>query len=516
MTIYLILLLFAGPVVFHVVTRYNRRGRILRKIPGPFAYPFVGNLLKFNVNCLHEFWKVGREITKKYYPITRFWLCRTAVISVLHPDDLEILFTSPKFIDKGYIYEYLHPWLKTGLLTSTGSKWRHRRKILTPAFHFSILKKYMEITNEEGKKFMDELKKENEDKEIVKSLVPFCSKCTLNIICESAMGVGLDTIDGKIVDEYKKAVHDMGNVVLYRMPRPYITTWMMNFVWKMGRVQRNAVKILHGFTDKVIRDRKDYHKRTENTYLKEFLENVEKDTWDEIDVRKKKRLAMLDLLLAAEYKGLIDYNGVKEEVDTFTFEAHDTTGMAMTFALLLLAENKEAQDLARAEVTEVLDKNDGQIKMSDLQDLHYLERCIKETLRLFPPVATLVRYTREELQLKHALIPADSHIMIHLYDTHRDPNFWADPEKFDPDRFLFERSKDRHPFAYVPFSAGPRNCIGQKFAVMELKSLIGRILYDFYLEPIDRTSDIKLMADIVLRPLDPVRIKLIKINKSSN
>jgi cytochrome P450 family 4 len=61
---------------------------------------------------------------------------------------------------------------------------------------------------------------------------------------------------------------------------------------------------------------------------------------------------------------------------------------------------------------------------------------------------------------ENALIPADSHIMIHLYDTHRDPNFWSEPDKFDPDRFLTERCKNRHPFAYVPFSAGPRNCIG--------------------------------------------------------
>ena len=116
MVIYLLLLLFLGPLTFHIVTRYNRRGRILRKIPGPTPYPFVGNLLKFNVSCLREcnsfllilsiksntyetqrnlffldeFWEVAREITNTYYPITRFWLCKTAVISVRHPDDIEV------------------------------------------------------------------------------------------------------------------------------------------------------------------------------------------------------------------------------------------------------------------------------------------------------------------------------------------------------------------------------------------------------------------------------------------
>ncbi|XP_058803795.1 cytochrome P450 4C1-like [Phymastichus coffea] len=206
--------ILCAALTFHIVTRYNRRGRILNRIPGPAAYPFVGNLLKFNVNCLHEFWQIGREMTKKYYPITRFWLCKTAVISVRHPDDIEILFSNPKFIDKGYIYEYLHPWLKTGLLTSTGSKWRHRRKMLTPAFHYNILKQYFQVIYEEAKKIINTL--QNEANESVKNLIPLCSKSTLKIICESAMGVSLDSLDNETVEQYERAVYDMGKVVLYR------------------------------------------------------------------------------------------------------------------------------------------------------------------------------------------------------------------------------------------------------------------------------------------------------------
>ncbi|XP_001601822.2 cytochrome P450 4C1 [Nasonia vitripennis] len=494
--------------IFHIITRYNRRGRLLSKIPGPTAYPIVGNLLMFNMSSMHDFWQLGRLTMKKYYPITRFWGLHSALISVGHPEDLEILLSSQKVIEKGYVYWYLQPWLRTGLLTSTDDKWRQRRKILTPAFHFSILQKYFDITSEQGERFIEDLKAEGD--ETIKSLMPLCSNYTLNIICESILGVVLNKMNDQEVKKYKQAILDVGSVVLYRTVRPFIANWMLPFVWKIGHMQRNALKILHDFTDKVLKERRKYHESTGYRYLNdEYTGEVKYD----LGIGRKRRLAMLDLLLAAEKNGLIQEDGIKEEVDTFTFEGHDTSSMAMTFTLMLLAENKEAQDLARVEVIRVLDKSGGKIGVTEIQELHYLERCLKESFRLYPPVATLMRYVSEELELKNATVPADSHVMIHFWDTHRDVNFWPEPDKFDPDRFLPENAKNRHPYAYVPFSAGPRNCIGQKFAIMELKSLIARILYDFYLEPVDRTTDMRLIADIILRPLDPVHLKFIKINK---
>ncbi|XP_023247724.1 cytochrome P450 4C1-like [Copidosoma floridanum] len=458
-----------------------------------------------------DLWVQGRQVVKDYYPITRFWFLHTALISVLHPDDLEILLSSQKAIEKYYVYWYLHSWLKTGLLTSTGEKWRERRKILTPAFHFNILKKYIEITKEQGEKFIDELKSEGQ--ETVKSLIPFFSDITLKIICEASMGVDLDKMNQEKVEKYKQAIHDMGKIVLYRAMRPYIVNIIFPHT-AMGKLSSKSLDVLHEFTDEVIKERKKYHESKGNKFLDEHTYEVEDTVLNDIHMGHKKRLAMLDLLLAAEKKGLIDDTGIKEEVDTFTFKGHDTTAMAMTFIVMQLAENKEAQDKARLEVTEIMNNSSGKLGMTEIQKMEYLECCIKEALRLYPPVATVGRYIYDELQLKHALLPTDSHIMIHFWDTHRDPNFWPDPEKFDPTRFTPENSRNRHPFSYLPFSAGPRNCIGQKFAMMELKLLTARILYDFYLEPVDRTADMKLIADMILRPLDPVHTKFIKIKKT--
>ncbi|XP_011706271.1 PREDICTED: cytochrome P450 4C1-like, partial [Wasmannia auropunctata] len=106
-----------------------------------------------------------------------------------------------------------------------------------------------------------------------------------------------------------------------------------------------------------------------------------------------------------------------------------------------------------------MQENQGKLTMKSLQNLPYLERCIKESLRLYPSVYFISRIISEDVKLKSYLLPAWTNVHLHIYGVHRDPNFWPNPEVFDPDRFLPEKIQNRHPYSYLPFSAGPRNCI---------------------------------------------------------
>ncbi|XP_050453532.1 cytochrome P450 4C1-like [Cataglyphis hispanica] len=468
-------------------------------------------------SSLEVLWKLLCILGDTYYPIGKIWSFFIYVVTIRHPDDLETILSSTKHIEKGFPYKVLHPWFGTGLLTSTGTKWYARRKILTPAFHFNILNQFVDILIKESDYMTKSLKDVGET--VVKDLIPFISEHTLYVICETAMGISLrKEFPKEFQQQYRNAVNDITKLAVYRITRPWYYSDLLFSLSSQGRKQKKILKILHGFTEKIIAERKLYHKLTNYRYLKNLENNKEVDINDvEIFGIKKKRLAMLDLLIATSLDSDLNRDNlltdldIREEVDTFMFEGHDTTAMGITFALLLLAEHKDIQERVRVEIDHVMQESGGKLTMTALQNLTYLERCLKETLRLYPSVFLILRNVGEDVKLNSYIIPAGTILHLNIYGVHTDPNFWPNPEVFDPDRFLPERIHNRHPYSYLPFSAGPRNCIGQKFGMLEMKAMIASLVHNFYLEPVDYLKNIRLKADLIIRPSHPVHVKFIPI-----
>ncbi|XP_025828851.1 cytochrome P450 4c3-like isoform X2 [Agrilus planipennis] len=392
------------------------------------------------------------------------------------PEDIEKVLSSSVNIDKSFSYHLLHNWLGTGLVTSTGQKWQNRRKILTPAFHFNILKSFSNV-------FI------RQTEELVKKLDLECSKpftnvsqliyeCTIKIIAETAMCTKFDN-DNRDNEEYMKNVHRMGVISTKRLLRPWLYPQIFYCLTEMYRMERNAVKVLHEITTRMIRKR-----------LNEFRlsSNIVKEEQPEETCSGKLRQPMLDLLIKLMVEnGNIDEHGIREEVDTFMFGGHDTVATSLGFSLMLLACHQEIQDL---------------------QGLSYMEMFIKESLRLYPSVPQISRRLDEPITTASGFyLPKDTEVYIHIVDLHLNEELWPDPYRFDPDRFLPEATKHRHPFAYIPFSAGPRNCIGQKFAMLEMKAILAGVVRSFRLTAVDTPDTLIHVADFVSRTKNEIKVK---------
>ncbi|XP_049872069.1 cytochrome P450 4C1-like isoform X2 [Pectinophora gossypiella] len=479
--------------------KYNARH--VRKIQTPKQDFFFGNGIELIKNPV-ELFNLARSYARQFNGIYGWYAMMMTTVNIYTPKDIEIVISGAKNTEKSDIYLLLNPWLREGLLLSKGAKWMHRRKILTPAFHFNILKKFLSVMEENSQRLVARLQKTQGDSV---NVVPVLSDYTLGAICETAMGTRLDDDTTNAGQVYKNAVSQVARCCTLRMARIYyIPNLIFNFS-SIGKIFWQNLETVFSFTKRIIKERREYVEK----HGIDFSESLEDD--DEVFVgSKKKKIAMLDLMISAEKDGVIDANGIQEEVDTFTFEGHDTTAAGLNYCLMLLANHKDIQDKIVAELNEVFGDSDREAKVEDLNALKYMDCCIKETLRLYPPVPFIGRTLSEDVVLSGYKVPAGTLCHIHIFDLHRREDLYKNPNKFDPDRFLPENSVGRHAYAYLPFSAGPRNCIGQRFATLELKSCVSALLRKFELLPVTTPEDLEFSADLVLRCTKPIYVKFVE------
>lgn len=496
----LIFLVFAPFLQWWV--KRARLVQIIDKIPGPKAYPFIGTTYTFFGKKHYELFYIIDERTRRYPDIHRVWTGMRPEIRISKPEYVETIIGASKHMEKSHGYDFLMEWLGEGLLTSKGERWFQHRKLITPTFHFNILDGFCDVFAEQGVVLVQRLEPFADTGKPV-DVFPFITKAALDIICETAMGV---KVNAQTVgeNEYVNAIYAVSQIFVDRSIRPWLHPEFIFKRTEYGRQHKKALGIIHGYTKKVIRDRKE-------ALQKSGTQGAAEDAaaGEDLYFGTKKRLAFLDLLLQGneKHRQLTD-DDVREEVDTFMFEGHDTTTAGMSWALFLLGLHPDVQNRVHQEIDSIFAGSDRPATMKDLGEMKLLERCLKETLRLYPSVSFFGRKLSEDVTLGQYFIPAGTLMGIHAYHVHRDERFYPDPEKFDPDRFLPENTEHRHPFAYIPFSAGPRNCIGQKFAILEEKSIVSSILRKFRVRSANTRDEQKICQELITRPNEGIRLYL--------
>uniref|UniRef100_A0A7N9I9F9 Cytochrome P450 family 4 subfamily V member 2 n=1 Tax=Macaca fascicularis TaxID=9541 RepID=A0A7N9I9F9_MACFA len=315
-------------------------------------------------------------------------------------------------------------------------------------------------------------------------------------------GPRLPTGGPRAADEAGRA--RMSEMIFRRIKMPWLWLDLWYLMFKEGWEHKKSLKILHAFTNNVIAE------RANEMNVDEDCRGDGRDSAPS----KNKRRAFLDLLLSVtdDEGNRLSHEDIREEVDTFMFEGHDTTAAAMNWSLYLLGSNPEVQKKVDHELDDVFGRSDRPATVEDLKKLRYLECVIKETLRLFPSVPLFARSVSEDCEVAGYRVLKGTEAVIIPYALHRDPRYFPNPEEFRPERFFPENAQGRHPYAYVPFSAGPRNCIGQKFAVMEEKTILSCILRHFWIESNQKREELGLEGQLILRPTNGIWIKLKRRN----
>ncbi|RCN34557.1 unspecific monooxygenase [Ancylostoma caninum] len=210
--------------------------------------------------------------------------------------------------------------------------------------------------------------------------------------------------------------------------------------------------------------------------------------------------AFLDLLLEMQEANCLTDNDIREEVDTFMFEGHDTVSSALGYALFCLGNYPEEQERLFEEVKAVIGPNDRDLTQEDLRQLKHTEKVLKEALRVFPPVPMIARRLHNDLDVCGETIPAGVTAMVVPFGTHRDPKYFSRPRDFYPDHFDVDVCSQRSAYAFIPWSAGPRNCIGQRFAVLEEKVMLARLVRRFRFRATMTFEQNRGLPELILRP----------------
>ncbi|KAG8191698.1 hypothetical protein JTE90_016485 [Oedothorax gibbosus] len=417
-----------------------------------------------------------------------FWFGFHPIVIASKPDSIQAVLTDSSLLDKSILYKFIHPILGNGLLTSDGDKWKPRRRLLNPSFRAHVVQEFIPDFNKHSAKLVSVLK-EKASGEIVELSTPI-AHCVLDIVGDTIVGAHIGAQD----NENHEYVEGLRRTFLIAFQR-FIKLWYWpEFTFRYsedGTIFYRSLECICDLRNLVLqRKKKEYQCRgTEESGPKSLMDNL--------------------LSFHMEKKNLTEED-IREEVDTFLAAGNESTTASLLFTFYLVGLDKKIQSDAQKELDRIFgDDKLRCVTKEDLAEMSYLECIIKESLRLFPTVPFFGRKVpKGGKTICGFKLPPGTTLLIIPYITHRDPDIFPDPERFDPTRFSPENCANRSHYAYVPFCAGARNCIGQQFAMIEMKVVLAHVLRNFTIESLDPRDKVLAAPEMTLRTADQIRFRV--------
>ncbi len=426
------------------------------KPSGPDGLPLVGNQLAL----LREPYAFMTRTAREYGDIA-YWEEPTGPVYQLnHPEYIEqvLVQNNQHYIKGDHFQTMLGPVMGNGILNSEGAVWRRNRHLIQPAFSSNRIEGHAPMMIG----FTEDLLETWSDGQ-TRLIHEDMMEVTLKIVARALFGVDIDDyVDtvGAAFDEFMLATETLSHLVL---PQQIPTPSRRRIQW--------ARESLDSLVYQLIEERRA--NPTDQDVISKLLEVTD------------------------EEGNTLSDEQIRDEVVTLLFAGHETTALALTFAAYLLSTNPAVE---RALVEELDDVLGGETPtIADLDDLTYTEQVVKESMRLYPPVPGIVREPVKPDIIGGYEIQPGATVWMHQWVVHRDPLWYDDPLSFRPERWTDDLENDLPRLAYFPFAAGPRRCIGDRFAMLEARLTLATIYQNYHLELVPGT-ELDLRATITSRP----------------
>jgi cytochrome P450 len=435
--------------------------------PGPsewfFGLSFYRKIRRDRLGAL-------RELSQRYGDVTKFRVGVQRLVLLNHPDLVEdVLVTRARLFKKGRALERAKRLLGEGLLTSEGDLHRRQRRLAQPAFHKTRISGYADTMVRHAVRTADRW----QDGQTIDSTAEM-NRLTLTIVGETLLGTNVEEEAGGVRNALTAVLSAFPltmspfAALLERLPLPVVRRY--------DRAQATLDELIY----RIIADRR---------------------------ARPDDRGDLLSMLLLAsdaeEGGGQMTDRQVRDEAMTIFLAGHETTANALAWTWHLLAAHPDVERRLHEEIDRVLGSRTAGV--DDVPRLVYTRMVIAESMRRYPPAWGIGRRAIEDFTIGGYLVPKGTVVLVSQYLLHNDPRFFTEPERFDPDRWLPERQTTRPKFAYFPFGAGTRVCIGEPFAWMEGILVLATLAQRWRLERVD-AAPVPMQPGITLRPATAIRM----------
>ncbi|XP_076293516.1 cytochrome P450 9e2-like [Lasioglossum baleicum] len=374
---------------------------------------------------------------------------------------------------ESFIDEKIDPVFGKNVFSLKGDRWKEMRNTLSPTFTASKMRFMFDLVSECSKQFTDYLYTHPEQFSQV-DLKELFTRYTNDVIATAAFGISVNSLKDRENEFYVKGADATKFSGFFRL---------LKFLFFRASPQLSKLLGL-----------KFLSRDTGN-----FFQRVVAETVSARDAQKIVRPDMIHLLMQARDKDKLTthqltIDDIVAQAFIFFLAGFDTSSTLMSYIGYELAVNPDVQEKLREEVDSHMAEGNGVISYEELLKMDYMEMVVSETLRKHPPTVLTDRICAQKFELPAAgpgydsvtVNPGDK-ITFPVFGLHRDPKYFPDPEKFDPERFN-EQNKDKvNPYAYLPFGLGPRKCIGNRFALMETKILVANLVHRFNLKRTEKT-----------------------------